>query len=94
MEFHPQFAQDLRDAFRWYEEQQPHLGEVFLRALESLIQSLDTFPERFPLAAPNVRQAPMRRFPYMLYYRTDRNVLYLYACYHFKRQNDEWQDRL
>jgi plasmid stabilization system protein ParE len=60
----PEAEQDAADAYGWYEERQPGLGEEFLRCVEACMQSIRRKPEIYSLVHESYRRALVRRFPY------------------------------
>ena len=54
--FRPAAAADVEDAYRWYEDQRAGLGDEFLAAVSSVIESLVTYPERFPVVHRQTRR--------------------------------------
>ena len=67
--FRPVAAADVEDAFRWYTKQRVGLGDEFLAAVGTVVESLTMYPERFPIVYRQARRANLRRFPYSLFYR-------------------------
>ena len=67
--FRPAAAADVEDAHRWYEGQRAGLGDEFLAAVDTVIESLVTYPERFPVVYRQTRRVNLNRFPYSLFYR-------------------------
>jgi len=43
--FAPEAEQDIAEAFAWYEDQRPGLGEDFLRCVDACIQATRRSPE-------------------------------------------------
>lgn len=78
--FRPAAAADVEDACRWYEGHQTGLGEAFLSAIATVIESAQTNPERFPIIHRNTRRALLRRFPYGIYYRLIDDQIVVVAC--------------
>ncbi len=62
-------AADVEDAFLWYENQRVGLGGEFLAAVNTVLESLVAYPERFPVVYRETRRVNLRRFPYSLFYR-------------------------
>lgn len=58
---------DLREAYRWYEERQPGLGDAFRDEVEAALTNLKEHPEMHPRVDERVRRAALRRFPYGLF---------------------------
>jgi hypothetical protein len=75
---------DIAHAVSWYESRQKGLGIRFITHLEKLYTHLENNPFLFPEKYPQVRQVPLRRFPYVLLYTIeDKNifVLAVFNCY-------------
>lgn len=91
--FRPAAAADVEDAYRWYEAQQPGLGEEFLAAVRAILESMVANPERVPVVHRQTRRALLRRFPYGLYYRIVDDQIVVLACMHGRRNPRRWQSR-
>jgi len=55
---------DIRTVLRWYETQDPTLGDQFLIELRRTLEQIGQFPESSPAMRKNVRRALVQRFPY------------------------------
>jgi len=86
-------ASDVFLAQEWYEERRPGLGAEFVQLLEHTIESPSDFPEAFPEIAAGYRRAILRRLPYFIYYRVDRDGIEVLACLHSSRSPDTWRCR-
>ena len=91
--FRPAAAADVEDAYRWYEAQRPGLGEEFLAAVRTVIESMPANPELFPVVHRQTHRALLRRFPYGLYYRIVDDQIVVVACMHGRRNPRRWQSR-
>jgi plasmid stabilization system protein ParE len=90
----PAAAADIEDAYRWYESQEPSLGDEFLAALDAIRDQIVDHPEAFPVLHRNTRRALIpRRFPYGVFYRSDGDTIIIVACMHAKRDPRRWQSR-
>ena len=67
--FRPAAAADVETAYRWYEAQRAGLGDEFLTAVSTVLDSLIANPEQFPIVYRQTRRANLRRFPYGLILR-------------------------
>jgi plasmid stabilization system protein ParE len=91
--FRPAAAADVEDAYRWYENQRTGLGDEFLTAVGTVVESLTAYPERFTIVYRQTRRANLQRFPYSLFYRIiDEQVIFV-ACMHGRRHPRRWQLR-
>ncbi len=91
--FRQEAVSDVVLAREWYEEQRPGLGADFVRSLEDAVDVIAEFPEAFPEIAVGHRRAILRRFPYFLYYRIDRDGVEVLACLHGARSPTTWRSR-
>ncbi len=50
-------------------------------------------PDRYPIVARDVREAPVPRFPYCIYYRVKLDRVVVIAVVHTARDPSVWQGR-
>ncbi len=86
-------AADLVEAVEWYDARRGGLGGDFLTAVRAVLTSIEESPERFPLVRGDVRRAPLRRFPYAIFYIVEEDQTVVTACMHFRRDPRRWQSR-
>jgi plasmid stabilization system protein ParE len=91
--FRPAAAADVEDAYSWYENQRTGLGDDFLAAVGTVVESLAAYPERFPIVYRQTRRANLQRFPYSLFYRIIDNQVIVVACMHGRRHPRQWRLR-
>jgi plasmid stabilization system protein ParE len=93
--YHPNVEEDIKDAYRWHEEQRASLGQEFLDAIEEVFDSLLHSPRRHGIVyQENVRRALPRRFPYAVLYRVLSDRVEILAVYHSHRDPIGWQARV
>lgn len=89
----PAAAADIEEAFRWYRERGPALGEAFLEALRSTMERVLENPRAFPVLHRDTRRIRVRRFPYGLFYRLYSDTIVVVACMHGRRDPRRWRSR-
>ena len=90
----PEAAEDISEAFDWYEVRRVGLGEEFLGCVNACIQGICRHPDIHPRVREDYRRALVRRFPYaVLYEHADEGVT-VYAVLHTSRDPEKWQQRL
>jgi plasmid stabilization system protein ParE len=62
--------------------------------IEAAIDGLSTQPETWPEIEDGIRKRPLRRFPYSLLYRTDKEEIVIIAVMHQRRHPSYWTARL
>jgi plasmid stabilization system protein ParE len=91
--FHAGAAEDLRDAFGWYEEQRQGLGDELGAVLEAALDRIAANPNLYPEIAPDVRRCVLSRFPYGLFYRVRAARIEVLAVFHHRRDPQVWHRR-
>jgi toxin ParE1/3/4 len=93
VEFAPAARLEVIEGFRWYEERAIGLGRLFEAEIDRQVARIAESALQFPEAAPNVRRARLRRFPYSLFFRIDADHTYVIACFHQSRDPRRWEGR-
>ena len=90
----PEAQQDVDEAYCWYEDRRPGLGEEFLCCVDACIQAICRTPEFHARTHEEYRRALVRRFPYSVFYEyTGANVT-VYGIFHTSRDPKKWLNRL
>ncbi len=90
----PEAEEDLRQAYTWYEEQQPGLGEQFLLAVERALASIQQHPLGYTELYRHVRRALTRRFPFAVFFLLQDHTIIVLAVLHGSRHPRTWHARL
>lgn len=90
----PEAGEDVAEAYLWYENREPGLGEDFLRVLAARVSLLRRHPTLYPTVLDDFRRAPLRRFPYEGFYETMSDALVIYSVFHCSQDPKRWRDRL
>ena len=90
----PAAQSDVRAAFHWYESQRHGLGREFIENLDTLIQQIRHSPDSRPAIEENVRLALVKRFPYVVCYLFEDEVIHVFAVFHGHRDSSVWLRRI
>ena len=90
----PEAEGDVVESYTWYEEREPGLGEEFLRCVEACISVIQRHPRAFPVAERGFRHAPIRRFPFEIFYEPALDRIVVYAVFHCSQDPAKWRERL
>src|SRR5436190_13640991 len=90
----PEAVRDVEQAFEWYEERRPGLGRVFLTELDILYERIARFPLLYALVYRGLRRAPVRKFPFGVFYLVNRKEIVVLAVVRASRSNRVWRARL
>jgi plasmid stabilization system protein ParE len=86
--------EDIDSAHAYYEAQLPGLGDEFVEALRRQMDRIADNPKLYGVLHRRVRAAPMRRFPYVIYYRATATDALIIAVLHGRRSTRVWRKRL
>ena len=90
----PEAEADLDQAYHWYEAQCLGLGSEFLECVEDVYARIRRSPELHALVYKQVRQTLVRRFPYVVCYVFEDNVVDVIAVFHGHRDPTVWKERV
>jgi plasmid stabilization system protein ParE len=91
---------DVVEAWEWYEQQQPGLGDLFVAAVGAAIARAARWPNAGTPAIHDdngevvERRVATTGFPYAVRYRVADGQLVVMAVYHQRRRPDFGADRL
>ena len=91
--FRPAAQTELDEAAAWYNNQRPGLGVDFTLEVCKVLDKIAAQPDRCPIVRGTVREAPVYRFPYAIYYRVVRGRVQVIAVFHCARDPQIWQRR-
>lgn len=84
---------DLEEGWDFYEGRRPGLGDEFLLCVEAALGQISREPLLHRKAWKDVRKAVVHRFPYLILYFLDSEVIHVIAVLHGKRRPREWKSR-
>jgi plasmid stabilization system protein ParE len=90
----PAAERDVKNAYDWYDEQKPGLGDVFLGRVEECLEAIQRSPNAFQPVGPDARRAVVKQFPYVIFYRFVGKVMFVYAVFHTAQDPKIWMERL
>jgi toxin ParE1/3/4 len=90
----PGARDDIDIAYLGYEQRQAGLGDRFADTVRDQVARIQANPSLYGKIYQDVRAAPMRRFPYVVYYRLEGGVVIIVAVQHGSRDWSSWQSRI
>lgn len=93
IEFLPSVDSDVKDAYKWYEEQVSGLGEDFLLSTDAALNAIQRGPLGFAIVYKSVRHLKVKRFPFAVFYVVNKNVITITAIVHLSRHPKTWKSR-
>ncbi len=93
IEFHPDAVAELVDTAQFYEEQQVRLGERFLDSVDDALSFLEQNPLIWSPDELGRRKQRVKRFPYIIIYKYEKEKIFILAFAHAKRKPEYWKSR-
>ena len=90
----PEAAQDIAEAYEWYECRRAGLGEDFLSSVDACVQAICREPEMHGKVHENYRRGLLRRFPYAIFYECTGECVTVLSVFHTARDPGKWRERL
>ena len=84
---------DIEDAARWYESQQPNLGGEYLDEVAAAFEKLAENAQGDPEIHRGTRRLLLQRFPFGIFYRINDNAVIVVAVMHSSRDPNNWKTR-
>lgn len=89
----PEAEADIEDSFDWYKLQSEGLGDNFVYFVEQTLEASHLMPFNYQLVYQDLRRAPVHRFPHLIFYFLEREMIYVLACVYQKRAPKVWKTR-
>lgn len=89
----PYVERELDKSAIWYEERQSGLRERFLVEVEAAFSRIQEDPRIYPLAHLDIRRAPLRRFPFGVFYTLIKDEIHILGVVHDARHPAVWRRR-
>ncbi|MBR8837766.1 MAG: type II toxin-antitoxin system RelE/ParE family toxin [Stigonema ocellatum SAG 48.90 = DSM 106950] len=93
-DFHPHAKGELEDAFTYYDNINPELGNAFLDEVEQTLERIVNFPEAWPKLSDNTRRCRTVGFPYGIVYQVTDQLIIVIAVMHLQRKPNYWTERI
>jgi plasmid stabilization system protein ParE len=90
----PEADDDIFAAFCWYEDQRAGLGEEFLQSLDEVLDRVADNAKLCGVVRKGVRAAPLRPFPYVVFYRERDDDVLIIAVQDGRRSVRAWRNRV
>jgi ParE toxin of type II toxin-antitoxin system, parDE len=85
---------EFDEAMARYRSAMPGLDEAFRADVIAKLEQIAIHTRSSPELAPDIRRAPLRRFPFLLVYTFADGDIIVLAGAHMRRRPRRWRDRL
>jgi len=91
--FHAEAAAELEAAFVWYAARSSKVAAQYLAELDRAIAIIGESPQSWERVIGPWRRYPLRRFPFLIYFRETDSGIDIVAVAHGRRRPGYWQER-
>ncbi len=85
---------ELSEAADYY-ERQAEMGSEFVTEVDQTIERILMFPLAWGKVSPDFHHCHLRKFPYTLIYKLEReDVIVIVSLFHQRRQPQSWKSNL
>ena len=92
--FHPEALEELERAGLFYKAESDELAQSFAEEVRATIDWALEFPMLGSPIDSRYRRAFVKRFPYVVIYRLEADVMYILAVAHLRRRPGYWRTRI
>ena len=76
---------EITNAYIYYEEQFPGLGERFLGFLETHLEKITAYPEHYQIRRVPYREAVLSKFPFVIVYQFTGSKIIVFSVFNTHR---------
>lgn len=82
--------QEIKNARNYYENNQINLGTSFTKEVFSILEILESNPLLFPIKFDNIREAVIKKFPFVVVFEVlTNNEIIVLSVFHFRRNPND-----
>lgn len=90
----PNSLTDIEEIFLWYQVVSPRLRDKFQIQIDISLKEIQSNPMVFHSLGRKVRCKKLRRFPYLIIYFVEKDLISVIAVIHEKRNPKAWKRRV
>ena len=87
LRFDPRFSRDLDAAIGWYEIRSVEIADDFRQTISMSLESISEHPESHSILELPIRIALLRKFPWLIVYRYETDLIVFLRFIHSARSN-------
>jgi toxin ParE1/3/4 len=91
--FHRAASTEFIEASECYETKRVGLALEFIAEIERCVSLASQHPQQFAVVREEIRRVVAQRFPYSVYFRTEKHRIVVLAVFHSSRDPAIWQAR-
>lgn len=90
----PEARREFDEAADWYDLRGIGLGKRFIANVRDVFLRIAANPKLHAIVYKNVRKAVVAKFPYIVIYREEVDVVVIVSVFHTSRNPKDWKSRV
>lgn len=90
---HPKATEEIAKAITWYGARSDEAAAGFIETVESAVSTVLPDPNRFASYIYGTRSLRLKRYPFLVVFRTSETTVDVLAVAHTSRRPGYWKDR-
>lgn len=91
--FHAEAELEYIEAIQYYLKKDSRVAAGFISEIEHGVNSIRRNPLRWRIIGGDVRRYLVHRFPFGIYYTSEKDFITIWAIMHLSREPDYWKSR-
>ena len=85
---------EITEAYNWYKNKQNELGERLISVLDDYFSTIKKNPKQFPKVLNDMRQATIKKFPYIIIFEIENNDIVVFAVFNTNQNPEKWKSKV
>ena len=85
---------DFDRSYQYYYEENPKVANYFFKSINFNLENIKQNPKIFPIVHKDIRKYVVKKFPFVIYYKTVGTVIQVIAIFHTSRNPEMWNERI
>jgi len=94
LRFHPEVSFEIETALKWYEKESATANQNLKKDLMLAFEKILSFPFSFRKAYKTFRCYPLKKFPYLIVYSVQNEIIYIVAFFPTRRNPEVLEERI
>ncbi|MBI9037479.1 MAG: type II toxin-antitoxin system RelE/ParE family toxin [Bacteroidales bacterium] len=88
----PETEKDIEEAIKWYKDIQIGLALSFINELQAVRRFIHHNPNKIQVRYNNIRVVFLKRFPYGIHYKFEKEIITIVAIFHTSQNPKKWEN--
>ncbi len=85
---------DFQESYEYYNDDNSNVADLFFRQINASLDLIKSNPFLFLILQNNIRKFTVKKFPFLIYFQVEDDVIKVIAIFHTSRSPEVWKDRI